>query len=274
MRRAKVKPRCFSFSSSLPRGYNAAMPFPDQQSEFLQPASAGFATTQWTVVLAARDRDSPQAREAFAALCSAYWYPLYAFIRRQGHGSDLAQDLTQEFFMRLLEPGFLGAVDRTRGKFRSYLLACCKHFLANERDRARAQKRGGGRLHVALDFETAESRYKSESAHALSPEKLFERRWALTLLEQVFVRLREEFASAGKIHYFDRLKTYLAGDRSGGKYSDFADEFQMTEGAVKAAVHRLRRRYRELLREEIARTVEEPDQVEAEIRDLFAALGS
>ena len=165
-------------------------------------------------------------------------------------------------------------MDQQKGKFRSFLLAACKHFLSNERDRARALKRGGDRLLVSLDFQAAEVRYRQESSQTLPPDKLFERRWALTLLDQVLMRLRGEFASAGKMHYFDRLKTYLAGDRSGGKYSDFADEFEMTEGAVKAAVHRLRRRYRELLREEIARTVEEPDQVEAEIRDLFAALGS
>jgi RNA polymerase sigma-70 factor (ECF subfamily) len=240
----------------------------DQQS-----ASARFATTHWTLVLAAKDCEAPQAREALAALCTAYWYPLYAFIRRQGHDAHAAQDLTQEFFMRLLEPGFLGTVDRAKGKFRSFLLACCKHFLANERDRARALKRGGGRWPAALDFAAAESRYALERASALSPERLFERRWASTLLDQVLVRLRDEFATAGKEKYFNRLKTYLAGDRSGGTYEEFGAEFGMSEGAVKVAVHRLRGRYRELLREEIARTVD-ADQIEAEIRDLFAVLGS
>jgi RNA polymerase sigma factor (sigma-70 family) len=240
----------------------------DQQS-----ASARFATTHWTLVLAAKDHDSPRAREALAALCSAYWYPLYAFVRRQGHDAHAAQDLTQEFFTRLLEPGFLGAVDRAKGKFRSFLLACCKHFLANERDRARALKRGGGQWPMALDFAAAESRYAQEKAAALSPDRLFERRWASTLLDQVFVRLRDEFATAGKEEYFDRLKAYLAGDRSGGTYEQFGAEFGMSEGAVKIAVHRLRGRYRELLREEISRTVG-PDEIDAEIRDLFAVLGS
>jgi RNA polymerase sigma factor (sigma-70 family) len=250
------------------------MPFSKDQPEFLRAAGSGFATTHWSVVLAARNGDSPQAREAMAALCNSYWYPLYAFIRRQGNGAEEAQDLTQEFFARLLESDFLGSVDRAKGKFRSFLLACCKHFLANERDRAKALKRGGGRSHIPLDFDVAESKYQLESSQALPAEKLFERRWALTLLDQVLLRLRDEFVKAGKEEYFDRLKSYLTGDRGGLSYEAFGQQFGMTEGAVKVAVHRLRRRYRELLREEIARTVDEPGEVEAEIRELFAILGS
>jgi RNA polymerase sigma-70 factor (ECF subfamily) len=258
----------------LPRDYNAAMPLGDEQPEFLKPAGAGFATTHWSIVLAAGDRNSPQARTALAALCSSYWYPLYAFIRRQGHGAEEAQDLTQEFFARLLETDFLGTVDRAKGKFRSFLLACCKHFLANERDRARALKRGGGRTQIPLDFDAAESKYALEARQTLPPEKLFERRWALTLLDQVLSRLREELAHAGKADYFDRLKPYLTGDKTGISYEAFGQRFGMTAGAVKVAVHRLRRRYRELLREEIGRTVIEPAEIDAEIRELFTVLGS
>jgi RNA polymerase sigma factor (sigma-70 family) len=249
------------------------MPPAEQQPGFTQSSSARFATTHWTVVLAAREGNSPEAREALAELCSVYWYPLYAFIRRQGLDAHEAQDSTQEFFTRLLEPDFLLAVDRAKGRFRSFLLACCKHFLANERDRARARKRGGERLPVSLDFVAAEGCYVREKTQGISPEKLFERRWALTLLDQVLARLRDEFAAAGQTDYFDRLKAYLPGDRSAGTYEQFGAEFGMSEGAVKVAVHRLRRRYREFLREEIARTVGDGDQVEAEIRDLFAILG-
>src|SRR5207253_3905877 len=181
---------------------------------------------------AAQDRDSTEARAALAELCESYWYPLYAFIRRQGHSMEDARDLTQEFFARLLEKDYLGAVDRAKGKFRSFLLACCKHFLANERDRARALKRGGGRLTVSLDFQAAESRYALEALQSLPPEKLFERRWALTLLDQVLVRLREEFVSAGKLPWFDRLKAYLTGDKGEATYGQVALDLQTTEGAV------------------------------------------
>src|SRR5262249_31693482 len=163
------------------------------------PAGAGsFATTQWSLVVAARDRAAPQAAEALAELCRAYWYPLYAFIRRQVHSAEQAEDLTQEFFARLLSQDFLRTVDRARGKFRAFLLACCKHFLANERDRTGARKRGGGCTILSLDFETAADRYSREPADTLTAEKLFERRWALTLLDQALEQLGREFGEAGK----------------------------------------------------------------------------
>ncbi len=233
-----------------------------------------FATTHWSLVVAARDRAAPEARDALAALCGLYWYPLYAFVRRQGHPADQAQDLTQGFFARLLEPDFFKAVDRSRGKFRSFLLAACKHYLANERDRARAVKRGGGRPVLSLDFAGADQRYHHEPAHQLTPERLFERRWALTLLDQVLTRLRQEFDEAGKAAVFQTLKGVLTGESGKVPYHDLAARLALSEGAVKVAVHRLRRRYRELLREEIARTLDDPGLVEEEIRDLFAALGS
>jgi RNA polymerase sigma-70 factor (ECF subfamily) len=233
-----------------------------------------FRTTRWSVVLAARDRTSPEARQALRELCEAYWYPLYAFVRRQGHPAEEARDLTQEFFVRLLEKDFLALVDQSRGKFRSFLMAACKHFLANERDRARAQKRGGGRELLSLDARDGESRYAAEPFHDLTAERLFERRWALMLLHHVLERLRDEWRQTGKGEQFERLKAFLTGDKPAGQYAQAAEALGATPGAVRVAVHRLRRRYRELLREEIARTVNDPGEVEAEIRDLLAALGT
>jgi RNA polymerase sigma-70 factor (ECF subfamily) len=226
------------------------------------------------VVLAAGDPASPQAHEALATLCQTYWYPLYSYVRRQGHDPDHAQDLTQEFFARLLEKDFLGQIDRERGRFRSFLLAACKHFLANERDRARAQKRGGGRQPLSLDLRTAEDRYRLEPAHTATPDRLFERRWAITLLTEVLNQLRTEFAGTDRGPWFDRLKAFLTGEKAETSYQQTAAELGMTVGAVKVAVHRLRRRYRELLREEIARTMNAQDDVDEEIRHLFTALGS
>jgi RNA polymerase sigma-70 factor (ECF subfamily) len=226
------------------------------------------------MVLAARQRHAPEAEAALTALCQSYWFPLYAFIRRQGHTADEAQDLTQEFFARLLEKDFLEAVDRDKGRFRSFLLAACKHFLANERDRARAQKRGGGRQPLPLDLRDAEARFSHEPAHTLTAEKLFDRRWALTLLDEVLARLRQEYAGKDKAELFEALRPYLVGDREKIPYARAAGQLGLTDGAVKVAVHRLRQRYRERLREEIARTVGDPEQVDDEIRELFTALGS
>lgn len=233
-----------------------------------------FRTTQWSLVLAARDRTSPEARQALQELCEAYWYPLYAFIRRCGHPVEEAKDLTQEFFVRLLEKDFLAMVDQSRGKFRSFLMAACKHFLANERDRARTLKRGGGREFLSFDAHAGESRYVAEPTHDLTAERLFERRWALMLLHHVLGRLRDEFQQAGKGEQFEQLKVFLTGEKPAEHYAQVAEAMRVTPGAVRVAVHRLRRRYRELLREEIARTVNDPGQVEAEIRDLMTALGT
>jgi RNA polymerase sigma-70 factor (ECF subfamily) len=235
-------------------------------------ASGRFRTTHWSVIVAAQDGQSTEARAALAELCEAYWYPLYAFTRRQGHSMEDARDLTQEFFTRLLEKDYLGAADREKGKFRSYLLACCKHFLANEHDRAKALKRGGGVAIRSLDCGVAESRYSEEPAHDVTPERLFERRWALVLLQNVFARLRAEHERDGKLKLFEQLKPFLAGDGPTVRYAQAAEALHLSSGAVKVAVHRLRRRYRELVHEEIARTVDAPALVEAEIRDLFAAL--
>ena len=238
------------------------------------PGAARFATTHWSVVVAARDGDACGVRAALAALCQTYWYPLYAFIRRRGYTWDQAQDLTQEFFARLLEKDGLRLVDQAKGRFRSFLMAACRNFLANEHDRAQSQKRGGGRVFVPIDAQAAESRFALEPAHNLTPEKSFERRWALALLGEVLGRLRAEFGHASQGGLFDRLKVFLLKQEAAeGGYAGAAQEVGMTPGAVKAAVHRLRRRYRELLREEIARTLADPSEVDEEIRHLFRALG-
>lgn len=224
------------------------------------------------MVVAAQDRSAPHARDALAALCRTYWYPIYVFIRRYGHTPDQAQDLTQEFFARLLEKDFLQSVDQAKGKFRTFLLACCQHFLANERDRDQALKHGGGRQFISLDFAAAENRYRLEPAHIQTAEKLFERRWALSLLDTVLARLRDEMVQGRKQKLFEALKGFLTGEDRATPYRQAAIHLGMSEGAVKVAVHRLRQRYRELLEVEIARTLNQPDLIDDEIRDLFAAL--
>ncbi len=234
--------------------------------------SPSFGVTRWSVVIAAGQADSASAREALEKLCTAYWHPIYAFVRRQGHSPADAQDLTQEFFARLLQKNFFGAADRSKGKFRSFLLSALKHFLANEWDKARAQKRGGGAVPLSIDASLAETAYRVEPVENVTPEKLFERRWALTLLNAVLGRLRSEFEKEGKLGQFEALKGTLAGERRSVPYGEIAARLEMSEGAVKVAVHRLRQRYRVLLRDEIAQTVTGPEEVEAEIRALFAAL--
>lgn len=239
------------------------------------PGSAGrFATTHWSIVLAAGQGTSSEAQSALGTLCQTYWYPLYAFVRRRGYHAAEAQDLTQEFFVRLLEKGYVRTANRERGRFRSFLLIAFKRFLSKERDRARAKKRGGGRKILALDFESGESQYSLEPAHEVTPERIYEQRWALTLLDRVFARLREEFDQAGKQKEFNCLKVYLTGEAGTPSYREAAAELGMTEGAVKAAVHRLRRRYRDLVREEIFQTVAGPEDVDEELQHLFVALRS
>jgi len=238
------------------------------------PASTApnFALTRWSIVLAAADIDSINARDALENLCRAYWPPLYAFVRRQGYGPADAQDLTQEFFWRLLQKNYLGAVDPSKGRFRSFLLASMKHFLANEWDKAKAVKRGGGAMLVPISTDAAETACGVDPADQSTPEKLFERRWALTLLENVLSRLRSEHTRDGKGDLFEQLKATLTGERTSLPYAQIASRMSMSEVAVKVTVHRLRQRYREILREEISHTVSTPDQVEDEIRALFSAL--
>lgn len=231
-----------------------------------------FAATRWTLVLsAARGPQTPRAAAAMAELCRIYWYPLYAFIRRRGHPAHDAEDLTQEFFARLLDEHFLAAADRDKGRFRTFLLMAVKRFLANEYDRTQARKRGGGRRIVSLEGLEPEARYHQEPADSLTPERLFEQQWALTLLEQVLARLQAEMTAAGKAALFASMKGHLAGSRD-ESYAATAARLGMSEGAVKVAVHRLRRRYRGILQEEIGQTVAAPEEIEEEIRYLFTCL--
>jgi RNA polymerase sigma-70 factor (ECF subfamily) len=238
------------------------------------PRADPFATTQWSLVLRARDRAAPQAGEALAALCRAYWYPLYAYIRRQVPTAEQAEDLTQEFFARLLSQDFLRTVDPSRGRFRAFLLACCKHFLANERDRAGARKCGGDCSILSLDFASAADRYRREPADTLTPEKLFERRWALTLLDQTLEQLGREFTQAGKGELFAHLRGTLVGEADPLSHAQIGAALGMTEAAVKKAAQRLRERYRAILRELIAATVDGPDAIDDEVQTLFTALGA
>ena len=231
-----------------------------------------FATTHWSVVLAAGERGSAGAEEALARLCAEYWYPIFAFVRRQGHATEEARDLTQGFFARLIEKGDLAVADRSRGRFRSFLLTACQHFLSNERDRERALKRGGGRLPVPIDVAMAEGRYKRALAHSETPERLYDRQWCLTLLAQVLDDLRKDYADAGREAFFDRLKDYLVADGSAGTYKQAAGDLGMTAGAVKVAVHRMRRRYQEGLRRRVADTVESTQDIDEEIRHLLGAV--
>ena len=240
-----------------------------------KPASTGgiFATTHWTVVLAAGRGDSPQANVALEELCRTYWYPLYAYVRRHGHSREDAEDLTQGFFARLLEKNYLEGITNDKGKFRAFLLVAFKRFLANEWDRANRQKRGGGVAPLSLDWQDAETRYQINPAHDLSPVKLYDRAWAVIVLERVITRLRNENSRDGKAGLYERLKPFLMLGKNEIPYPQAAATLKMSEGAVRVAVHRLRRRYRELLREEITQTLASPAQADEEMQALFSALG-
>jgi RNA polymerase sigma factor (sigma-70 family) len=231
-----------------------------------------FQTTRWSIIFAARDGDDAQAREALAAFCGAYWYPLYAFVRRKGYDSNTAQDLVQGFMARLLEKHDLVSVVRGKGKFRSFLMSACTHYMANQRDHERAKKRGGGRAAISIDGLSAEARYARAPADRMTAERLFERQWALTLLENVIERLETEMSEAGKARQFAALKPTLLGEATRVPYGQIAAELGLSEDAARAAAHRLRKRYRALLKDEVARTVDKPEDVDEEIAALFAAL--
>lgn len=234
-------------------------------------AAVAFVTTHWSVVLAAQG-ESTAADEALEKLCRAYWWPLYGFVRRQGYEPEEAQDLTQSFFARLLERRDLNVVRREKGRLRSYLLVSLKNFLANAHYRATTVKRGGGRPLISLEELLDRERADLEPADTLSADRIYERRWALTLLDEVLVRLGAEYEAAGKLALFDRLKELLAGESGQPSQAKIAAEMRMTENAVKQAFHRLRHRYRQLLHEEIAHTVAAPDDVEDELRHFIAVL--
>jgi RNA polymerase sigma-70 factor (ECF subfamily) len=235
--------------------------------------AGAFSTTHWSVVLEAGQAESPGAAEALESLCRTYWYPLYVFARRKGHSPEDAQDLTQEFFARLLEKKYLGLADQSRGKFRTFLLRSFEHFLINEWVKGRAAKRGGTMKLLSWDEQEAEGRYLRERVDGETPDKLYEKRWAVRLLEEVMEHLREEFKSE-RSGLFDALKGTVWGDQTEGSYQEIGAKLGMAEGAVKAAAHRLRQRYRELLRAEVAHTVATPADVDEELRYLAGVLRS
>ena len=245
----------------------------DATNDRNQDSSAGFTQTHWSVVLAAGDNSSPEGFAALDKLCHAYWFPLYAYVRRCGETPEDAKDLTQEFFGRLLEKNWLRAVNPQRGRFRWFLLASLKHFLSNEWDRARTQKRGGGRRPIYLDELSPEERYSLEPTDSLSADKVYDRTWALTLLEKTRARLGDEFTAAGRVERFAMLERFLPGEQSSSTYAEIATRLSVAEGTVKSDVSRLRRRYGELLREELVQTLGSVTDLDDELRHLFEALG-
>lgn len=236
------------------------------------PSGYGFDTTQWSVVLSAARSDPKTSHEALEMLCRAYWRPLYGYVRRSGRSREDAEDLVQGFFASFLEKKAVEDVDRERGRFRAYLLACLKHYMCNEWRRERSQKRGGNALHLPLDWEDAEARYRLEAPQSLNPDRLYDREWTLTLIEQVLDRLQSEAEADGKGAHFEHFKKFLTFDRGEIPYDQVAVATNMSAGAVRVAVHRLRKRYRALLREEIGRTLSSHERLEEEMKALFAAL--
>lgn len=235
------------------------------------PGDGQFNSTHWSVVMLAGQTEDARAEAALEQLCKSYWFPLYAYVRRRGHSPHDAQDLTQEFFARLLEKNYIRLARQERGRFRAFLLKSLNHFLVNDWMRRTAQKRGGGEVIVSLDEEDAERLYRLES-QSLAPENLYDKRWALTLLERAVERLRRDYAEAGKASTFEQLSAWLSEDGSGEGYRRVAQELGSTEGALKVAVHRMRHRFREAIRAEIAETVSTPEEVEDELNALMAAL--
>jgi RNA polymerase sigma factor (sigma-70 family) len=230
-----------------------------------------FATTHWTVVLAAGKWHTPQSDGALEELCRTYWFPLYAYVRRRGHTKEDAEDLVQEFFARFLEKNYLAGLSAERGRFRAFLLAALKHFLANEWDKSQAQKRGGGAAHLSLDWQTADTKFQVAATNEPSPDKTFDREWALALLAKVIERLQQECAADGKAKLFEQLKIFLTAGKGALSHTDAAKKLGMDETAVRVAVHRLRKRYRQLLRDEISQTLADESQVDEEMRALFGA---
>jgi RNA polymerase sigma factor (sigma-70 family) len=241
-----------------------------------KPVAAGrreFATTHWSLVVAAADRERPDASAALAQLCDTYWYPLYVYVRRRVADVHEAQDFTQAFFERIIEQRPFETADPERGRFRTFLVTACKRFLINEWHKNRAAKRGGGRRALSLDFDSGESKLSLVAVNALTAEQLYEQQWAITLLERVMEQLRAEYAAKERLRHFEMLKPFLAGSPQRAGYAEAARTLGISETTAKVAAHRMRKRYRELLRAEIAQTVRRPEDVDDEIRDLFAVLG-
>ena len=242
--------------------------------ESRQPRAGGggdpFRTTQWSVVIAAGKDSSPEAREALATLCQKYWGPLYAFVRRKNHSIEDAQDITQGFFAQFLERGAIRGASRDRGKFRAYLLSALKHHMTDEWRKGQAQKRGGGQVVLSLDFDSAEKIYSLEPADNKTPDVIYQEHWTMTLLNTIFDDLEKEYGDAGRADLFSKLKPYLTGEDVGATYAQLAETLDTSEGAVKTAIYRLRKRFGSLLRAEIAQTVADADDVEDEIHHLFS----
>ena len=239
------------------------------------PGSDGrFRTTSWSLVQAAGEGAGPQSREALATLCKVYWPPVYAYIRRRGHDADAARELTQGFFTDLLDRDVLKGINPEGGKFRSFLLTCVKHFLANEWDRSRARKRGGGIVILSLDLDDAESRYRLEPADQETPEKIFEKRWALSVIAQAMSRLDREMEASGDRDRVRGLKPLLTGSAGHVSYSEVASDLGMSEGAVKVAIHRLRKKFGQILREEVVQTLTDTSAADEEIRFLLDTIRS
>lgn len=254
------------------------MPAPDENLE-PRPSERGegrdlFLTTHWSVVLQAGQDDLSKAEAALETLCRTYWYPLYAFVRRHGHAPHDAQDLTQSFFERLLERRDLRLADQTRGRFRSFLLSSLKHFLVNEWARGQARKRGGGQPLLSLNEAAAEQIFQQEPATQTPPESLYDKRWAITLLERAMDRLEADYARSGRGELFTRLRPWLLAEVTGDTYRELAGPLRMNEGALKVALHRLRQRFRDTVRDEVAQTVSSPEEVDEELRCLMASLNS
>jgi RNA polymerase sigma-70 factor (ECF subfamily) len=231
-----------------------------------------FTTTHWSVVLRVNHSDSRLASQALETLCCSYWYPLYAYVRRMGHSPHDAQDLTQEFFARLLQLNYLRHADPNQGRFRTFLLTSLKHFLINDWKKGNRQERGGGQKVFSLDEQTAETRFAMEPAAAQPPDSLYDRGWAAILLDRAMTALRAEFEQTDKLEMFERLKVFVWGEKNALPYVTMAGELRMSEGAVKVAVHRLRQRYGELLRIEVAQTVSTPAEVNEELRYLVSVI--
>ena len=269
--RTRVNP-AISLDTGLSYTYGARVSLSSPGTASAEGSGARFVTTHWSVVLVAGRTDSTRAQNALARLCQTYWYPLYAYVRRRGHSPHDSQDLTQEFFARLLESHTIANADPNRGRFRSFLLSTMNHFLSHEWEKVRAQKRGGGCQLLSLDLAWAEERYDLEPADNSSPDKLFDKHWAGALLEEVLNQLEAEYEKSGKAALFAALKQTLTGTHESQPYAVLAARLGMNEAAVKVAVHRLRKRYRELLRVEISHIVADPAQAEDELRHLFTSL--
>lgn len=248
------------------------MKLSDMTPAWLRQSGGGFATTRWSVVLAAAKQPTPEFHTAIGTLCQTYWYPLYAYVRRRGHSGEESADAVQEFFAFLLEKDVIAAADSDRGRFRTFLLTVFQRFLAKRWEYRNALKRGGADRTISIDAESGEARYRHEPYHELTPERIYERRWALTLLDSVLTRLEGEYCQKGNAAMFERLKVFLTGTKDRCSYRELGEELHMSEGAVKVAIHRIRRRYAELLREEIAHTVGSAADIEDELTHLLTAL--